>query len=293
MHKIAILGLGAMGSRMAAAALAAGYEVWVWNRSPERARQLLEQGAHWAISPAAAAREAQVLISMVRDDVASQDVWLHPQHGALARLAEGSMGIECSTLSVGWAEQLGQQFQNAQQTFIAAPVLGSRAQVEAKQLIQLVASTAPRSETEQLIAPLRPLFECWAKQLIILESPRQCFQLKLLVNALLAGQLNLLAELLSLAQSWGLTDTSLQQVLPQTPVLSPALNHALPALLARQYAAQFPVNLVVKDLGYLLQAEVPASQRLSLLQHSLQTYAGLQEVGLGEANITAIREAYA
>lgn len=293
MRKIAILGLGAMGSRMAAAALAAGYEVWVWNRSPGRARQLLEQGAHWAQDPADAARKAQVVMSMVRDDEASREVWRHPGHGALAQLAEGSIGIECSTISVGWAEQLSQDFENAQRTLIAAPVLGSRAQVEARQLIQLIATSASAAESEVLITPLRPLFECWAKQLLIVESPRQCFQLKLLVNALLAGQLNLLAELLSLAQSWGLADSQVQQVLPQTPVFSPALSNALPALLARQYAAQFPVDLVVKDLGYLLQTEAPTSHPLSLMRHSLQAYASLQKLGLGEANISAIREAYA
>ena len=108
MSKIAFLGLGAMGSRMAARLLAAGHAVTVWNRSAERTAPLVEQGAQAAATPADAAAGAEVVIAMLRDDSASEAVWCDPETGAAVGMAEGALAIECSTLTVDWTRRLGE-----------------------------------------------------------------------------------------------------------------------------------------------------------------------------------------
>ena len=103
MSKVAVVGLGSMGSRMAAQLLAAGHEVVVWNRTAERAAPLVEAGATAASSPADAARSAEVVITMLADPAALRAVVEGPD-GIAAGLGEATL-IEMSTVgteTVAW-----------------------------------------------------------------------------------------------------------------------------------------------------------------------------------------------
>src|ERR1044071_2902635 len=89
MTDIAFMGLGAMGSRMAANLVKAGHRVTVWNRSTKAGDPLVAAGARAAASPRAAASGAEFVIAMVRDDQASRHVWLDAKDGALAGMRKG------------------------------------------------------------------------------------------------------------------------------------------------------------------------------------------------------------
>src|SRR5690242_14908198 len=103
--RVALLGLGIMGSGMAGRLLSEGFSLTLYNRNPEKARRFAYGGAHLANSPAEAAGRADVVISMVADDNASREVWLG-ENGALDTTNAGSVLIEASTLSVGWVKEL-------------------------------------------------------------------------------------------------------------------------------------------------------------------------------------------
>ena len=96
--RVALIGLGLMGSGMARRLLGAGFPLSVCNRNPERAKALAAEGAHVAATPREAAARADVVLSMVADDAASRAVWLG-EHGALAGAARGAVLVECSTLT--------------------------------------------------------------------------------------------------------------------------------------------------------------------------------------------------
>jgi 3-hydroxyisobutyrate dehydrogenase-like beta-hydroxyacid dehydrogenase len=98
----------------------------------------MRQGAQVAKSPRTAAEGASFVISIVRDDQASRRVWLAEADGALAGMASSAIGIESSTLSVQWIRELAQKFAERGIAFLDAPVVGSRPQAEAAQLIHLV-----------------------------------------------------------------------------------------------------------------------------------------------------------
>jgi 3-hydroxyisobutyrate dehydrogenase-like beta-hydroxyacid dehydrogenase len=147
MTKVTVLGLGAMGSRMAANLLKAGHAVTVWNRSP--AKTLVTAGAQLAASPKAAAQGADFVIAMVRDDDASRDLWLSPETGAFAGLSQGAVAIESSTLTANWARTLGEEAKQRGLTFLEAPVAGSRPQAEAAQLVYFVGGDS-RSRTDKM-----------------------------------------------------------------------------------------------------------------------------------------------
>ena len=103
--RVALIGLGLMGSGMARRLLGAGFPLTVWNRNLERAQAIGAEGAHVAATPREAAARADVVLSMVADDAASRAVWLD-EHQALAGVARGAVLIESSTLTVGWIEEL-------------------------------------------------------------------------------------------------------------------------------------------------------------------------------------------
>ena len=108
MAKVTMLGLGAMGSRMAMSLLRSGHTVTVWNRTPGRADALVAAGAMQADSPRQAVADADFAISMVRDDEAAREVWLAPATGALAGLGRDAVAIESSTVTPNWVRELAE-----------------------------------------------------------------------------------------------------------------------------------------------------------------------------------------
>ena len=103
--KIALLGLGLMGSGMAGRLLDAGYPLTIWNRNPDRAKALADRGAAVAKSPRHAAAGASVVISMLADVVVCRDVWLG-RGEAILGTAPGTILVESSTVTVEWIEEL-------------------------------------------------------------------------------------------------------------------------------------------------------------------------------------------
>src|SRR2546426_6350751 len=129
--KISFIGLGNMGLPMARNLLQAGYTLTVYNRTRARADQLQQLDPVVADSPAAAGRDAEVLVTMVADDAALEDVMLGPQ-GALATLPRGATHVSMSTISPALARRLAERHKAAGQTYVAAPVFGRPEAAEPK-----------------------------------------------------------------------------------------------------------------------------------------------------------------
>ena len=134
---VAVLGLGAMGSRMAQRLLAAGWPVVVYNRTPGRAEALRAAGARWADTPREAAAQADVVISMVSDAAASAQLWLDPTQGAAEGLRAGAVAVEASTLTPAAIRALWPALAARGAALVDAPGVGSRPQAEAGALVSL------------------------------------------------------------------------------------------------------------------------------------------------------------
>jgi 3-hydroxyisobutyrate dehydrogenase len=150
MAKITMLGGGAMGSRLALNFLKAGHTLTIYNRSPERVADLVAQGAALATTPRQAVVGAEFVISMVRDNAASREVWLTEDSGALYGLTPGVIAVESSTLTPDWVQEIATAIGKSGAEFLEAPVLGTRPQAESGQLVYLVggeSSTLERART--------------------------------------------------------------------------------------------------------------------------------------------------
>ncbi len=282
MTRIAVLGLGAMGSQMAARLLAAGHEVSVHNRTPERGPALEAQGARRASTPREAVAGAEVVIAMLRDDAASRDVWLDPETGALGGLDEGALAIESSTLTPAWVRDLAPAGAAAGGRFLEAPVAGSRPQAEAGQLIYFLGGEA------EIVDAARPVLEALGGALHHVGPAGHAAVLKLAVNALFGIQAAAVAEILGLFRKAGLDAEAALAVLAETPVASPAAKGVAGLMLAGNFAPMFPIDLVEKDFGYVAEAAGAAGAEMPTAAAVRKVYAHAKAQGFGGDNIAGV-----
>lgn len=285
MKKVTVLGLGAMGTRLATNLIAAGYPITVWNRSPAPAQAFAAQGARLASSPRAAAQGADIVIAMVTDNNASQAIWLDPNTGALAGLGPQTIAVESSTLTIPWIYELATAMEQGGVAFLDAPVVGSRPQAEAGKLSYLVGG---RAETLAQVEDV--LLAAGGAAVHHVGPVGQGMALKLAVNALFGIQVAALAEILSLLAKLGLPNDQALDILGEMPVLSPAACLAGNLMVANNHAPLFPIDLVEKDFRYVLEtaqaagAATPAAAAV----HALYKVAIAQ--GYGGDNITGIAQ---
>src|ERR1700733_941774 len=122
---ISFLGLGIMGSGMARRLLASGFSLTVFNRNAEKSKPFATDGACVADSPRDAAKNAELIICMVADDMASRSMWLG-ENGALVGAKPRTICIECSTVTVDWIHELSAAAQKQKCELLDAPVTGSK-----------------------------------------------------------------------------------------------------------------------------------------------------------------------
>ncbi len=286
MAKIAFLGLGAMGSRMAANVLKAGHELTVWNRTPDACQPVADLGAAVADTPRAAVAQADFAVSMVRDDAAADQVWLDAECGALAGLRTGAVGIDCSTLTIAATRTLADRFGAAERGFLDAPVAGSRPQADAAQLIFLVGGCA------EVLSAAGPILMTMGSSVHHVGPAGSGTTLKLAVNALLGVQVAALAEIIGFFDRAGLNGATAIDILGSTPVCSPAAKAAAASMLSGVFPALFPADLMAKDFGNLLATAGAVAASMPVAAAVYDVFAGAVRHGLGADNLTGIIRLY-
>lgn len=281
MTRIALLGAGAMGSRIAGHWLKAGHEVTVYNRSPERLDTLKALGASTAPTPKAAAEGAEIIVAMVRDDQASKAVW-DGAEGALQSLTQDKIAVESSTLSPGWVQALASRVEERGGAFLEAPVLGTRPQAEAAKLIYLIGGNPAALETA------RPILECASGAIHHMGGPGQAAAMKLAVNAQYGVQVVIWAETLALLARNGIPKTRAVEVLNTLPTTSPALQVAGNLMVEEKFAPMFPIDLVEKDFAYAEQVAKGLGLDAALIKAAHSTYERAKREGFGDDNIVAV-----
>jgi 3-hydroxyisobutyrate dehydrogenase-like beta-hydroxyacid dehydrogenase len=175
---IGFIGLGNMGRGMVQSLLRAGHRVVVWNRTPERADELVALGAERAATPFEAA-EVGVVFTMLADDAATEAVVAGP-HGILAGLPRDGIHVASSTLSVRYSAELAERHRTRGQHYVAAPVFG-RPDAAAQGALRLVIAGQPGS-----IARLQPAFAALgSQQFVISERPEHAHAVKIAGNFLI------------------------------------------------------------------------------------------------------------
>jgi 3-hydroxyisobutyrate dehydrogenase len=280
---VAVIGLGAMGSRLAQNLLKTGYTVVVHNRTMEKAQPLIEQGATLATSPRAAAEQSDVVISMVTDNEISRQVWLTAETGAILGLNSDKIAIEMSTLTVDWVRELNEAITQNGASFLDAPVVGSRPQADAGKLISLVGG---HTETLMQVQPI--LNAAGVASIHHVGVVGQGMAMKLAVNALFGIQVAALAELLGMLSKGGISPEKAMECLGDLPVLSLAAKGAGSLMVSQNHTPLFPIALVEKDFRYVNQTAQNLEVTIPIANAVMDVYRNAIAQGHGSENITGI-----
>ena len=286
MSKIAFLGLGAMGSRIAARLIEAGHTVTVWNRSPSPVQALVALGARSASTPRDAADGAEFVLSMVTDDAASQAVWTAEKSGALAGIGKDTVVVEISTVSPGWIRTLAETVAGMGAKFLEAPVVGTLPQAESGSLIIFVGGPP------ETVAVATPLLQSFAAAVHPVGPVGQGAAMKLVANMLLAVQVASLAELLGFAEASGIDPKAALEMIATLPSASPAAIGMGRLMVAGDFAPRFTAALMAKDLRYASQDAASRQVELPVVAASRSVFDRLCALGRGAENITAVATLY-
>lgn len=206
--KVGFVGLGQMGHAIAANVLAVGHDLAVWNRSADKANDLVASGARLASSPADAAA-ADVVLTMLADDAALEAVSFGEQ-GILSAAAP-TLHISLSTISPDLAVRLADAHQKRGDRFVSAPVFGRPDAAAAAKLFVVAAGDAADIET------CKPVFETIGQRTFVVgDQPRAANVVKLCGNFMIMASVEALAESLTLAAKNGVERSALLEVLTET-----------------------------------------------------------------------------
>ena len=243
---IGFIGLGLMGGPMASNLVKAGFPVTVWNRTASKAESLVKQGAKLAANPRAVALQADVLITIVSDPAALEEV-LWGANGAIEGLRRGSLYIDSSTVSPDLARRVAKVCANRGVEFLDAPVTGGNWGAEKGELLYMIGGDA------EVFDRAKPVLDVLGKKFFLLGPNGAGQTVKLGMNLILAMQVDALAEALAVVTAAGVEGERLVEVLQSSMGRTALLDIKAPLMLKHEYKASFPLRLMQKDLRLALE----------------------------------------
>ena len=248
-RKIGFIGLGLMGRPMALNLLKAGHHLTVWNRTPSRAQELVAAGALLAKNPRDVAAASEVLLTIVSDPPALEAVlWgnADQKDGALDGLKSGSIYIDSSTVSPSLVKKISAACQQRAVRFLDAPVTGGDWGAREGNLVFMIGGDAATLKEAE------PILGIMGKKWFHLGPNGAGQTVKLAMNAILALQVDAMAEALALVTRAGLDGAQLVEVMQASMARSGVLDVKSPLMLKGEYKPSFPLRLMHKDLGLAL-----------------------------------------
>jgi len=240
---VGFIGMGTMGSRMAARLLSSGHHVTVFNRDRDKTKPLVEQGANAAETIQDLVKDVDYICISVSNDEAIKDV----ASQATKTGCKDKVFISLSTISPDTAEELAKDISSKKAHFLDAPVSGSAPQAESAQLIVLVGGD------KELFNDAKPIFSAIGKTVYYLGPAGNGSRMKLVINTLLGLGAQALAEALLLGQRMGMSKDKMIEVLGDTAVVSPAQKAKMQNALANDYPVTFSLANMYKDYGLILE----------------------------------------
>lgn len=282
--KVGFIGLGIMGSRMAAHILEAGHELIVNNRSKDKAEALIEAGAGWAGSPAElAGMDLDVLMTILSTPEVVESVALD-EGGFLDALKPGTLWIESSTTNPTFARRMAAEAQARGIRFMDAPVAGSKNQAAASELVFMVGGD------DADVAQVQPLFDVMGKETNHVGGAGMGISLKIVVNHMLGVGMVAFAEGAILAQRLGISEQKVFDTLIGGPVTPPFVAGKRAKLEQGEYSPEFPLQWLQKDLHMTDQAAYEVGLALPANNAAKDLFQLAIAAGYGEDDFTALYE---
>ena len=279
--RVAVVGLGKMGTALAGRLLSEGFAVTVWARQASATGALVASGATAAPDIAGIWANSDLEMSFLANDDAVQQVYLGP--GGLVETApSGALLIEMSTISPEVSGLVATAAEGRQLQYVRCPVSGNPGVLISGNATLIVSGSAASVEAA------RPVLEHVGSKLFYVGEREEARVIKLAVNTMLAATAQMLAELITLCEASGIDRSVVLEVLAGSAVGSPFVKYKTDALLERRYDATFTTAMLVKDLR--LAQGVAAGSSVPLPVTNLVTELAIAccEEGLGDLDFLAL-----
>lgn len=285
MKTIGFIGLGTMGKPMAATLLSKGYSVIVYNRTAEKAQDLVRQGADLAETPAEAARNADVLITMLSNDEVLLDVF-YGEHGIMHGVRPGLTVIDCSTVSPDASRKLHRELAQHYADFLDAPVSGGPVAAENGTLLFMVGGS------HSVLNEQLPLFEAMGSKVLYMGPSGAGSTAKLAHNTIVGINAIGLIEGMSIAAKANLDVQQFLQVVMAGAAHSKQADLRGQKIIDRDFSNMFSLQLMLKDL--LLAGSLTDTLKLPapLLKSATGVFQMGLSRGLGENDLNAVVQCY-
>jgi 3-hydroxyisobutyrate dehydrogenase-like beta-hydroxyacid dehydrogenase len=284
---VGFVGLGSMGGRAVERLLSAGHPVTGWNRSPGRAEALAAKGMRVAATPRELAQDVDVVLSMVTDTNAVEQV-ASGADGILAGLGPGKVYADMSTIAADASRRLAERVAETGSAMLDAPVSGSLTTLEAGELAIMVGGDAEAFER------IEPVLKAIGPKVTRVGENGQALQMKLAINLALVVQVIGFCEGVALAERAGVSRESAVEAMLNSVVSSPVLNYRGPFVLEGRMPEEAfaDVDLQQKDLLLALELGRKLGVPLPTAAASNELLNACRGLGIGHHDFVVVYEVY-
>jgi 3-hydroxyisobutyrate dehydrogenase/glyoxylate/succinic semialdehyde reductase len=281
--KIGFIGLGIMGSRMAANLQKHGNSLVVFNRTRAKAEPLLGPCGAFSDSPAKLAEEVEVLFTMLAHPDAVEQAALGAD-GFLNHLRQDALWVDCSSVNPSFSKKMAAEAARREVHFVDAPVMGSApAAAEAKLIFWVGADPAD-------LERIRPLLLCMGNKIVHTGGHGMGTSMKMVINLLLGTGMAAFAEAMALGEGLGLSSKMLFDSLLGTPAVAPFLAAKQDKIDNRNYEVEFPLRWMQKDMHLATVSAYEASVAMPLSNVTKEMYRLAMRDGHATEDFSAIYE---
>jgi 3-hydroxyisobutyrate dehydrogenase len=257
---VTILGSGNMGAAMAARLVDTGHHVTTWDRNAERAQQLSDIGVTAAATIRSAVTDARIVITMVTNGEAVHAI----AEQMLTAMRPDAVWVQASTVGADWADRLRALAVAHRRTMLDAPVSGSTGPARIGTLSWLVAG--PNTAVDGA----RPVLDALGERVIVVGTGQEASRLKLLVNTWMTAATVAMADVLAACHRLAIPRSALLDVIGTGPLAMPYALQKAQLMTDREFTAGFPIELALKDIRLIKQAEGTQTPLVRAVENRLQ-----------------------
>jgi 3-hydroxyisobutyrate dehydrogenase-like beta-hydroxyacid dehydrogenase len=281
--KIGFIGLGIMGSRMAANLQKHGYDLVVFNRTRAKAQPLIDNGATFVESPAKVAEQVDVLFTMLAHPDAVEQAALG-RNAFLSHLKPNALWVDCSSVNPSFSKKMAAEAARREVHFVDAPVTGSAPVAAEAKLVFWVG--ADEADLERI----RPLLGCMGNKIIHAGGHGMGTSMKMVVNLLLGTGMAAFAEAMALGEGLGISRKMLFDSLLGRPAVAPFLAMKREKIESGKYEAEFPLRWMQKDMHLAAVSAYEAGVAMPLTNITKEIYRLAMRGGHDAEDFSAIYE---
>jgi 3-hydroxyisobutyrate dehydrogenase len=279
---VGFIGLGRMGSRMAARILAAGYPLCVHDVRPDAAPSLIVKGAVWCEDAAAVGRTADIIISCLPGPAQAEEVMVGPQ-GLLSVAKRQTVVVETGTIGPELSRTLASAARQRNVFFLDAPVSGGEEGAETGSLACMVGGE------QEAFSRARPVLACFSNRIDYLGPSGAGAAVKLVIQAIFLTQMTAFFEGLALGERAGVPVSALLDIIAASSAHHPSIAKRYPKILANDLSPRFEVSSAEKDLTLAAAFAVAQGVPTATLDAALDVYARASRMGFANKDLAAIR----